>query len=248
MTAEAGVRQGAKTKKRKQGKQRAGIRRWALRLALVILALVLLPYLIVPLYAVVNPPITPVMLQSVIVHRVGIHKSWTDLEDISPNLVRAVLAAEDARFCSHRGIDWIEVQNALEDDDGPRRGASTITMQTARNLFFPNWRSWIRKAFEAPLALYTDLILSKRRILEIYLNIAEWGQGTYGVGEAARRSFDVTPARLTAGQSALLAATLPAPGLRNPAKPSRTLRRIARRVDRRAARLGPAADCVLKSR
>ncbi len=246
MTAEAGVRRGAESRKQKQGKQRAGIRRWALRLVLVIVALLLLPYLIVPLYAVVNPPITPLMLQRAVTQRVGIHKTWTDLEDVSPNLVRAVLAAEDARFCSHHGIDWIEVQNALEDDDGPMRGASTITMQVARNLFFPSWRSWIRKALEAPLALYADLILSKRRVLEIYLNIAEWGRGVYGVSEIARRSFDVTPARLTAGQAALLAATLPAPGVRDPAKPSRTLLRVARRVDRRAARLGPAADCVLK--
>jgi monofunctional glycosyltransferase len=246
MTAEASVRRSAETGKQKQSKGRTRLRRWLFRGALVILALILLPYLIVPLYAVVNPPITPLMLQRAVFGRVGIHKQWVNLDDISPNLVRAVLAAEDARFCSHHGIDWVEVQNALQDDDGPMRGASTITMQAARNLFFPVVRSWVRKGLEAPLALYMDLVLSKRRTLEIYLNVAEWGRGVYGVGEAAERSFGVTPARLTAGQSALLAAALPSPAFRDPAKPSRTLWRVARRVDARAARLGPAADCVLK--
>ncbi len=250
MTAEAGVRQGtetkAETKKRTRSKQRTGFRRWLWRLGIVILALGLLPYLIVPLYAFLNPPVTLVMLQNALTEGGGIHKTWVDLKDVSPNLIRAVVAAEDARFCSHHGIDWVEVQNALEDEGGPPRGASTITMQAARNLFYPAGRSWIRKALEAPLALYTDLILSKRRILELYLNVAEWGHGVYGVAEAANRSFGTRPARLTAGQSALLAASLPSPQSRNPAKPSRVLWRVARRVDQRAATLGPAADCVLK--
>ncbi len=250
MTAEAGVRQGtetkAETKKRARSKQRTGLRRWLRRIGLVIVALVALPYLIVPLYAFVNPPITLVMLQNALTEGGGIHKIWVDLKDVSPNLIRAVVASEDARFCSHHGIDWVEVQNALEEEDGPPRGASTITMQAARNLFFPAGRSWIRKAFEAPLALYTDLILSKRRILEIYLNVAEWGRGVYGVAEAAKRGYGTRPARLTPGQSALLAAVLPSPLSRNPAKPSPVLWRVARRVDQRAATLGPAADCVLK--
>ncbi len=248
MTAEAGVQQGTEQKaqkKRTRGRWRSGRWLWLRRIAIAVLALVLLPYLIVPLYAVVNPPITMVMLQRAVFGS-GIHKQWVGLKDISPNLVRAVLASEDARFCSHHGIDWVEVQNALDDEDGPMRGASTITMQVARNLFFPAVRSWIRKAFEVPLALYADFVLSKRRILELYLNIAEWGDGVFGAGEAAKRYFGVPAARLTPGQAALLAAALPSPVTRNPGKPSARLWRLARRVDRRAAALGPAADCVLK--
>ena len=245
MTIEASVPKSAK-RGRSESHARGRLRQWLRRLGFAALALVLLPYLIVPIYAVVNPPITLVMLQNALTEGGGIHKKWVDLENVSPNLARAVLAGEDARFCSHHGIDWVEVQNALEDEDGPARGASTITMQTARNLFFPAGRSWIRKAFEAPLALYTDLILSKSRILEIYLNIAEWGRGIYGAAEAAKRSFGVSPARLTAGQAALLAAALPSPASRNPADPTAGYARLARRVAARAATLGPAADCVLK--
>lgn len=206
----------------------------------------LLPYVIVPLYAVVNPPFTPLMLQRALFGRAGIDKSWVGLEAISPNLVRAVVASEDGRFCSHYGIDWHEVRKALQDDDGALRGASTITMQTARNLFFPEVRSWVRKGLEAPLALWTDLVLSKRRILEIYLNVAEWGAGVYGAGAAAERYFGVAPGKLTAAQAARLAAALPAPLTRDPAKPNRVTRRVSGRIAARAQQLGDAAGCVLK--
>jgi monofunctional biosynthetic peptidoglycan transglycosylase len=215
------------------------------RLLAIAAAIVFLPYVVVPLYAVVNPPVTPLMLQNAILHGSGIHKTWVSLDAVSPNVVRAVLAAEDARFCSHNGIDWIEVRNAMNDPDGEMRGASTITMQTARNLFFFGGRSWLRKGFEAPLALYADFILSKPRILELYLNIAEWGSGVYGVAEASQRNFGVPPSKLSARQAALLAAALPSPERRDPSDPSRGVARIARLIAGRAAQLGSADDCVL---
>ncbi len=242
----AGKSKRADRGKEKAGAKRSRLRRILRRVLVVALVLVFLPYVIVPLYAVVNPPITLVMLQRSLTEGVGIHKEWVDIDAVSPRLVRAVLAAEDARFCSHHGVDWVEMRNALQDDDGPMRGASTITMQTARTLFFPGGRSWIRKVFEVPLAVYTDLVLSKRRILELYLNVAEWGpNGVYGVAAASKRAFGVTPADLSAGQSALLAAALPSPATRNPAKPTRGYSRVARRIAGRAAALGAGAECVL---
>jgi monofunctional biosynthetic peptidoglycan transglycosylase len=160
--------------------------------------------------------------------------------------VRAVLVAEDARFCSHRGIDWAELENALDDDDGRMRGASTITMQTAKNLFLWTGRSWVRKVLETPLALYSEAILSKRRIMEIYLNVVEWGPGIYGAEAAARHHFGVSAASLSPSQAALLAAVLPAPSLRNAADPGPGTRRIASRIAARAEKSGAYAGCVLE--
>ena len=204
-----------------------------------------LPFVLLPLYAIVDPPVTTVMLWK----RLGgapIDKEWTDLEAISPHLVRAVLVAEDARFCSHRGIDWVEVKNALDDEDGRRRGASTITMQVVKNLFLWPERAWLRKAAEVPLALYAELVLSKRRIMEIYLNVAEWDTGIYGAAAAARHHFGVPPAELSAAQAARLAAILPSPETRDAANPGSGTRRIARTIAARAEKSGPYVACVLE--
>jgi monofunctional biosynthetic peptidoglycan transglycosylase len=204
-----------------------------------------LPFVLLPLYAIVDPPVTTVMLWK----RLGgapIEKEWTDLEAISPHLVRAVLVAEDARFCAHRGIDWVEVRKALDDEDGRRRGASTITMQVVKNLFLWSERAWLRKAAEVPLALYAELLLSKRRIVEIYLNVAEWGTGIYGAGAAARHYFGVAPAELSTAQAARLAAILPSPETRDAANPGSGTRRIARTIAARAEKSGPYVACVLE--
>ena len=187
--------------------------------------------MLLPLYAFVNPPVTTVMLLKALGGN-GIDKSWTGIEDISPRLVRAVITSEDQRFCFHHGIDWVEVQNALDDEDGRFRGASTITMQTMKNLFLWTGRSWIRKALEAPLALYGELFLSKRRIMEIYLNIVEWDEGVYGAAAASQHYFRVPPAQLCA--HAERAPRSGAPLARYPrcGKPGRGTARIARRMTR----------------
>jgi monofunctional glycosyltransferase len=204
-----------------------------------------LPFVLLPLYAIVDPPVTTVML----LKRLGgapIDKEWTDLEAIAPHLVRAVLVAEDARFCAHRGIDWVEVKNALDDEGGRRRGASTITMQVVKNLFLWPERAWLRKIAEVPLALYAELVLSKRRIMEIYLNVAEWGTGIYGGAAAARHYFGVPPAELSAAQAARLAAILPSPETRDATSPRAGTRRIARTIAARAEKSGPYVACVLE--
>jgi monofunctional biosynthetic peptidoglycan transglycosylase len=215
--------------------------RW---ITLTLLLLLAVPLALLPLYRVVDPPITTVMLWKAL-RGAGIQKSWADLEDISPHLVRSVLSSEDARFCEHRGIDWVELEKALDDDDGRLRGASTITMQTVKNLFLWTGRAWVRKAVEAPLALYAELVLPKARIMEIYLNVAEWGTGIYGAAAAAGHYFGVAPADLSARQAARLAAILPSPQTRDAANPGPGTRRVAERIAARAAQSGPYVACVL---
>jgi monofunctional biosynthetic peptidoglycan transglycosylase len=208
------------------------------------LALAAIPLVLLPIYAVANPPVTTVMLWKRLAGA-PIEKSWVDIEDISPHLVRSVLASEDARFCTHHGIDFVELQNALDDEDGRLRGASTITMQTVKNLFLWTGRDWIRKGIEAPLALYADVVLPKRRIMEIYLNIVEWDSGVYGAEAAAEHYFGVPASKLSATQSARLAAILPSPTTRDAKNPGPGTRRIARRILARAAAAGPHSGCVL---
>ncbi|SEQ66212.1 monofunctional biosynthetic peptidoglycan transglycosylase [Faunimonas pinastri] len=214
---------------------------------LVAAVLLLLPLVLLPLYGFVNPPVTTVMLFKAVGGN-GIHKEWRDLSHISPNLVRAVIGSEDQRFCSHNGIDWTEMQNALDTADrhGRMRGASTITMQVVKNLFLSTSRSWLLKGMQFPLALYADLVLSKRRIMEIYLNIVEWDEGIYGAEAASQGYFRVAAAKLSAAQAAGLAATLPNPLARNPAHPSRRMRGMANKIARRAATMQPYVGCVLK--
>ena len=227
-------------------RRRGGLRRLAGRILLIALLLLLVPFLLLPLYRFVDPPITTVMALKRL-GGAGIEKEWKALPDISPHLVRSVLMSEDARYCSHGGIDWVEFRKALEaaDGGGRVRGASTITMQVVKNLFLTTSRSYLRKALEIPLAVYADVVLGKRRTMEIYLNIAEWGPGIYGAEAAAQHHFGTTAKRLNATQAARLAAALPAPLSRDPANPSRGVRNIAGTIAARAARAGPYDDCVL---
>ena len=161
-------------------------------------------------------------------------------DEIAKVLVVSVLVSEDGRFCAHRGVDWGELDEVLEDPDGPSRGASTIAMQTVRNLFLWTSPSYVRKGLEIPLALYADAIWTKRRTMEIYLNIAEWGPNIFGIEAAAQHHFGRSAKDLTASQSALLAVTLPNPRVRNPARPSGLMRSLARTV---AARAGGGRLC-----
>jgi monofunctional glycosyltransferase len=203
--------------------------RRVLRIAVLgLLAVLLLPYVLVPLYLVVDPVSTPMLARWLTGARV--ERIVVPLERMASSLPRSVIGAEDARFCAHRGIDWQSVQAALEDaeDGADLRGASTITQQTTKNLFLWSGRSFVRKALEFPLALWMDLILPKRRVMEIYLNIAEWGpNGEFGAEAAARRAFGRSAGDLNASESALLAAVLPNPVRRSARQPSPTVRRLA---------------------
>ncbi|SEO59666.1 monofunctional biosynthetic peptidoglycan transglycosylase [Salinihabitans flavidus] len=183
--------------------------------------------LIVLLFAVVNPPITYTMYSEKT--RLGrLDHQWAPREAIAPVMMRSVVAAEDANFCNHWGFDMSAIRAAL--NDGAVRGASTISQQTVKNVYLWQGRSWPRKALEALLTPIVELAWSKRRILEIYLNVAEFGEGIFGVEAAARHYFDVGPAALSPRQAALLAAVLPSPRTRNAAQPSGALRQRAARI------------------
>ena len=160
--------------------------------------MLLLPYLLTPLYRVIDPVSTLMLARWVTGKRV--ERTFVPLERIAPVLPRSVIASEDGRFCAHHGIDWTELQAAIDDADDitEARGGSTITQQTAKNLFLWPGRSFIRKGLEFPLALWIDLVLPKRRIMEIYLNIAEWGpNGEFGVEAGARHAFNKPAAQLS---------------------------------------------------
>ncbi|WP_414644283.1 monofunctional biosynthetic peptidoglycan transglycosylase [Bosea sp. (in: a-proteobacteria)] len=174
-----------------------------------------------------------------------VERQWVPLTAISPNLVRAVIAAEDQRFCSHRGVDWVELNAVLDDEDGPSRGASTLTMQTAKNVFLWPGRSYVRKGLEIPLAMAIDFAWPKQRVIEVYLNVAEWGEGLFGAEAAAQRYFGKPASRLNPAEAARLAAALPNPIIRNPARPSRGLQAASARIQRRVGQLGPLGDCAV---
>jgi len=213
---------------------------------LAFVALAALPYVLILLYAVeFVRPVSTLMLRDLVLLR-GYDRQWVSFDDISPNLVQAVMMSEDGQYCFHAGVDWGQmravVNEALAGEQ--TRGASTIPMQTAKNLFLWNGRSFVRKAMELPLAVAADFVWSKRRLMEIYLNIAEWGPGIYGIEAAARHHFNVSAAKLTRRQAALLAVSLPNPLERNAGKPGRGLQRLARLIERRASRSGEYIKCL----
>ncbi|WIY52665.1 transglycosylase domain-containing protein [Devosia sp. YIM 151766] len=217
-----------------------------LRIPLGILAvLVALPLILTPIYLVIQPVSVPMLARLLTLQPV--ERQWRDIDDISDRLKAAVILSEDGQFCRHWGVDVaalrIEIDNYLAGREA--RGASTLTMQVARNLFLWNGQSAIRKALEVPLAAYIDLVMPKKRIMEIYLNIAEWGpSGQFGVAAGAEHAFGREPQNLDWQTASLLAVTLPNPLLRNPARPSAGLLRVARIVEARAREYGPRAACV----
>lgn len=213
------------------------------RAALILAAI---PLTLSVLYNFVNPVSTLMVGRWLTGERV--ERTWTPIAQMSPVLVRTVITSEDARYCSHPGVDFEEMRQAIEkaDEWEDVRGASTIPMQVAKNLFLWPGREFIRKAIEIPLALWLDLVLSKRRLLEIYLNIAEWGpDGEFGVEAGAERAFRLGADRVSGSQAALLAVMLPNPGRRDAGNPSPGVRRLANRLQGRVASEGPeVADCI----
>jgi monofunctional glycosyltransferase len=211
----------------KKSKPRRG---WISRLFKLALALVVLLYLFwtgaLIVLKFVNPPTTGVQIQRRVeswFSKTPYHKrqKFVPLSEISPTLQHAVIAAEDGHFYTHHGIDWQQVQIVAEESEETgqiRRGASTIPQQLVKNLFFTTHRNPIRKAFEYTLAPMADAILGKRRLLEIYLNVIEWGPGVWGIESAAEYHYHTTAAKLDRDQSARLAAILPLPRRRRPSR------------------------------
>jgi monofunctional biosynthetic peptidoglycan transglycosylase len=193
-----------------------------------VLALLLLPYLLTLFYAGGHPVST--LMVGRWLTGAPVVRQWLDLDQMSPALPRSVVGAEDAKFCTHHGIDWDSVREVIDDlqDGEAARGGSTITQQVAKNLFLWPGRSVIRKALEAPLALWIDLVLSKQRVLEIYLNIAEWGpEGQFGAEAGAQYAFGESAGRISAREAALMASILPNPKTRSARNPGPGVRRLA---------------------
>jgi monofunctional biosynthetic peptidoglycan transglycosylase len=225
--------------------RRGGLSRLAWTLLVVVLILLLLPYLLVPLYRVVTP-VSTLMLGRWLTGR-SVARTYVPIERLATTLQLSVLVAEDDRFCSHHGIDWQEIHAAIEeaDDISAARGGSTITQQTAKNLFLWPGRSFVRKALEFPLALWIDLVLPKRRIMEIYLNIAQWGpNGEFGAEAGARSAFGKSAMGLDSREAALMAAILPNPVRRSARRPAPGVRRLAGIYQARARGASALAFCL----
>ncbi|UYV37327.1 monofunctional biosynthetic peptidoglycan transglycosylase [Rhodobacteraceae bacterium D3-12] len=200
------------------------LRRWAFRLVILVLATALI---VVSLHTIFNPSKTFYMRAEA--RRLGgLDHIWVPLSEVAPVMARSAVAAEDANFCLHWGFDVEAIRAALEEGDG--RGASTISQQVVKNVYLWQGRNWTRKALEAVITPVVEAIWTKRRIIEVYLNIAEFDEGVFGVDAAAQHYFGVTPAKLSPLQAARLAAVLPSPKTRSASRPSKALARRARSI------------------
>ncbi|MTI18374.1 monofunctional biosynthetic peptidoglycan transglycosylase [Rhodobacteraceae bacterium RKSG542] len=238
--------QSAKAKSKGNGKGAPSFKRSLKRIVLWALAgVIALPVVLSVLYTVVNP-ISTLMLARYLTGQ-PVTREFVPLEKISTNLQRAVVVSEDSLFCQHDGIDWKAThQQVAQLFKGERpRGASTISMQLAKNLFLWNGRNFVRKALEAPLAILLDTVLGKRRVLEIYLNVVEWGDGVFGAEAAAKKYFGRSAEKLSKTQASLLATALPNPLVRNAAKPSSGHRRLAGINRSRTQVAGDVLSCTL---
>ena len=244
--ADGGAAPRAGTKRSTRKPTRFTLRWIVLRLAFLILLLCLAPFLLMLAYS--SSSVHPVSTLMVMGWVTGepVERTWVSFEDISPFVYQSVVSSEDGQFCNHKGVDWEAVDLVVDDLlEGERpRGASTIPMQTVKNLFLWNSRSYVRKVLEVPLALAADRIWGKRRMMEIYLNVAEWGPGIFGIEAAARHHFNRSAKKLNRRQAAMLTVTLPNPIVRNPRKPNRGLQRLGRLVEKRARQSGAYVKCL----
>lgn len=198
---------------------------WTIRIAV---GLALLLGVLIVVFRFVNPPSTLMLWRWLT--GAPVERHWVPIETISPSVLQAVITSEDQLFCSHSGVDFDILRNLMSQPDGPTRGGSTIAMQTAKNVFLWPQRSYLRKAIEIPLAMTIDFVWGKRRVMEVYLNVAEWGDGVYGVEAAARRHFRKSADMLTPMEASRLAAALPNPIRRRPGMRSTQSQRVLVRM------------------
>lgn len=208
------------------------------------------PVLVTAVYRFVPPPITYLMIERTVEGR-GFDRRWRPLERISPRLVRAVIAAEDAHFCDHHGFDFAAMEKAMKNNErrpNKIRGGSTISQQTAKNVFLWPQRSYVRKGLEAYFTVLIEFLWGKPRIMEVYLNSIEWGPGVYGAEAAARRNFGVGADKLSPVQAARLAAILPSPLKWRAATPGPKMKRRSGKIGAAAGtvRRDGLAACVLR--
>jgi monofunctional glycosyltransferase len=224
------------------------VRRSVIAVVVIVLIVLALPYLIVPLYRFVDPVSMPMLWRYLTGSRV--ERKFVPLGHIAPSLPLTVIVSEDGSFCHNHGIDLGAIRDAMQqadDDLAEARGGSTITQQTAKNLFLWQGRSFVRKVLEIPLAVWINLVLPKRRVLEIYLNIAQWGpNGEFGAEAAAQSAFGKSARDLNAREAAALAAILPNPVRRSARTPNFQMRRLAALYERRAA-AHPGLDACVRT-
>jgi monofunctional biosynthetic peptidoglycan transglycosylase len=240
---------GAKRARRAGGGLAAAVGRFVRTLLVAALLVFFIgPVVMVAVYRFVPPPITFLMVQRAFEGR-GFDRRWVPLSEISPNLTRAVIAAEDARFCEHHGFDFNAIEKAMAANEAGKklRGGSTISQQTAKNVFLWPHRDWVRKGLEAWFTVLIEVGWGKPRIMEVYLNSIEWGPGVYGAEAAAERNFHVHARQLTAAQAARLAAIVPKPLSWKAAKPGRYIRHRSGAITRNAGvvRREGLTSCVL---
>jgi monofunctional glycosyltransferase len=233
---------GERTRKRSMRRKKHPWLRRTFRLISVIAAVIVLSIIA---FRFINPPITPVMAVEKLRGHTLRHQ-WLPLKDMSPQLPLAAIASEDGQFCTHWGVDLGAVKDAIKEGGGlgAVRGASTIPMQTAKNLYLWSGRSYVRKAIEVPLAFLMDRLWSKARMMEVYLNVAQFGPGIFGVEAASRYYFHKSAADLTRHEAVLLVAALPNPRFRNPARPSRRMLLVTRAVERRLPIMSQRTGCL----
>ena len=229
--------------------RRAAIRSWGWRVLVVLVVLAIVPLVLTILYipSFVHP-VSTLMVKDLATFS-GYDRRWVPLDDVAPALAASVIMSEDNQFCFHQGVDWAELNAVIDDalSGEPTRGASTITMQTVKNLYL--WHrplGSVRKVAEVPLATYFDMAMTKKRILEIYLNIAEWGPNVYGIEAASQYHFGKSAKALTGRQAALLAVSLPNPHARDPGRPGPGLKRLASLIQKRVSKAGGLLNCLRK--
>lgn len=233
-----------RTKKTRKTSSRKRAPRWLRYGALALGFVVAVPFVLTA-WAAVLPPVSTLMMRDLVTLR-GYERDWIALDEAAPVLLHSVIASEDQRFCAHDGVEWEELWNQFErwraGDDA--RGASTLTMQVARNLFLWQGRSPVRKALEVPLATWLDFVLSKRRLMEIYINVVELRPRIYGFEAASMAAFDRSAADVSRRQAALLVAALPLPAERDAARPTRRQAALADIIAGRARQMGAYIGCL----
>lgn len=225
------------------------VRRIARMAGLAVIAYFGTVLFLILIYRFVNPPTTTLIAYQWLTGT-KIQQEWVPIEDISSNLLRAVVVSEDWGFCNHYGVDLDAIEKALEQagEGKVARGASTISMQVIKNLFLSQSKSYLRKAIEIPLTFVAEVVWPKARMLEIYLNIAEWGPGVFGAEAAAQHHFSKSASQLSQREAALLAAALPNPILRDAGDPGTRTARKASVIQSRMRAAGPVADCAMTGR
>ena len=207
----------ATKRKRKRNRKSGLLKRILFRFIMLLLLLSLLPMIALRYF---DPPTSAFIELNKLNHNTNIQHTWIDFDEVSLYFPNAIIASEDQEFPNHYGLDLKQIRSALKESKGQPRGASTITQQTVKNLFLWPDRSYLRKGIEVWLAVCMDLVIPKKRILELYMNFAQFGRSVFGVGAASQYYFEIPASELTPKQSALLAASLPTPSRSNPAEPS----------------------------